>query len=30
VAGLLFVLLAIPTGRIADAVAARAARRERS
>jgi len=28
VAGLLFVLLAIPTGRIADAVAARAARRE--
>ena len=28
VAGLLFVLLAVPTGRIADAVAARAARRE--
>lgn len=28
VAGLLFVLLAIPTGRIADAVAARAARRQ--
>ena len=28
VAGLLFVLLAIPTGRIADAVATRAARRE--
>ena len=28
VAGLLFVLLAIPTGRVADAVAARAARRE--
>jgi polar amino acid transport system permease protein len=28
VAGLLFVLLAIPTGRIADVVAARAARRE--
>lgn len=28
VAGLLFVLLAIPTGRVADAVAARAARRQ--
>ena len=30
VAGLLFVLLAVPTGRIADAVAARAARRQGS
>jgi len=28
VAGLLFVLLAIPTGRIADAAAARATRRQ--
>ena len=28
VAGLLFILLAIPTARVADAVAARAARRQ--